>query len=694
MSAFEALHPALRYHIANTLGWSSLRRTQLEAIGPVLAGDDLLLLAPTAGGKTEACVFPLLSRMLTEHWRGLAILYVCPLRALLNNLEPRIHRYASLVGRSAALWHGDIGDAARRQLQREPPDLLLTTPESLEAILISRRVDHRVLFAELRVVVVDELHAFAGDDRGWHLLAVLERLQRLAGRRLQRLGLSATVGNPDALLAWLARGDQKSRVVGPAQPPSEGDVTVDFVGSLNNTVTVLTQLFRGERRLIFCDSRARVEELAAGLRQKGVQTFVSHSSLSADERRQAEAAFATTPDCAIIATSTLELGLDVGDLDRVVQIDAPPSVASFLQRMGRTGRRSGSRRNCLILATTEEALIAALGVTQLWREGFIEAVHPPEKPMHLFAQQIMALVLQECGLATGEWRSWLGDVFSGIAEEERKCVLDHMLAEGILYADGGILGIGPAGERLFGRRHFLDLVSAFTTPLLLEVRCGRLRLGEVDPLSVQSQGGEAKVILLGGRSWRVLDIDWPRRVVSVESSSDSGQSHWFGSSRAMHASLCQAIERVLVQGPPEVALSSRASTRLKVLRDAFIFCDGDSLPIVRHGDSKLRLWTFAGGRANAMLAAGLAGAGLIIETSDNFSVRFAGCNPKALAGALGKIDADMLPTPVTARTLAKLKFGACLPEALACAVLAARLAENGVLHTTLARPRRLVSGET
>ncbi len=692
MTAFDALHPALRYHIVNTLGWASMRPTQLEAIAPVLAGEDVLLLAPTAGGKTEAGLFPLLSRMLTEGWRGLAVIYVCPLRALLNNLEPRIHRYASLLGRTAALWHGDIGDAARRKLIRDPPDILLTTPESLEAMLISRRVDHRAMFAELRAVVVDELHAFAGDDRGWHLLAVLERLQRLAGRRLQRLGLSATVGNPDALLAWLGRGDVGGRVVGPARLPSDGDVSVDFVGSLDNVVTVLARLFRGERRLVFCDSRARVEEIAAGLHQEGVRTFVSHSSLSADERRRAEAAFAAAPDCVIIATSTLELGLDVGDLDRVVQVDAPPSAASFLQRMGRTGRRPGSVRNCLVLATTEEALIAALGIARLWREGFTEPVHPPERPAHLFAQQVMALVLQEGGLAHRGWQYWLGDVFSSVAEEDREAAVRHMLASNILHADSGVLGFGRAGERAFGRRHFLELVSAFTTPLLLQVRYGRLGLGEVDPLSVEARGGETKTIPLGGRSWRVLEIDWPRRLVSVEPSPGSGRSRWFGSSRAMHAALCRAIERVLVLGAPEVALSSRASARLTALREAFAFCDGASLPIVRYGDSELRLWTFAGGRANAALAAGLAGVGFVAEAADNFSVRVAGDDPAALARAIDGLDVAGLPVTVPARALAKLKFSECLPDDLARSVLTARLEDKDSVRDTLARPRRLVAG--
>ena len=266
MSPFDRLNAALRYHIVGTLGWTSLRPTQLDAIEPILAGENVLLLAPTAGGKTEAGVFPVISRMLDESWRDLSVLYVCPLRALLNNIEPRMQRYAAMVGRRAALWHGDIADSRRRSILRELPDILLTTPESLEAMLISTRVEHRTVFAGLQAVLVDELHAFAGDDRGWHLLALLERLERLCQRPLERIGLSATIGSPDTLLMWLGRG-RPGRIVGPACNMVEGDVTVDYVGSLENAANVLTRLYQGERRLVFCDSRARVEALATGLRQ-------------------------------------------------------------------------------------------------------------------------------------------------------------------------------------------------------------------------------------------------------------------------------------------------------------------------------------------------------------------------------------------------------------------------------------------
>jgi ATP-dependent Lhr-like helicase len=687
VNPFERLNAALRYHIVGTLGWTTLRPTQIDAIEPILAGDNVLLLAPTAGGKTEAGAFPIISRMLDEGWRDLSLLYVCPLRALLNNIEPRIQRYAAMVGRRAALWHGDIADSKRARILRDPPDILLTTPESLEAMLISTRVEHRALFAGLRTVLVDELHAFVGDDRGWHLLAVLERLERLCGRPLQRIGLSATVGNPETLLKWLGRG-RPGRVVGSGGAVA-GEVTVDYVGSLDSAMTVLTRLYQGERRLVFCDSRARVEALATGLRDAGVRTFVSHSSLSPDERRRAEAAFAAEPDCVIVATSTLELGLDVGDLDRVVQIDAPATVSSFLQRMGRTGRRPGTLRNCLMLATSTEALMIALGICRLWRDGFVETILPPPAPLHIFAQQVMALVLQERGIARGDWRSWVGELLTGANGIAAESVIAHMLATGILAEDAGVLGMGGQGVAMFGRRNFLELVAAFSTPLLLAVRHGGNDLGSIDPLSLESQRTAVPVILLGGRSWRVLHVDWPRRVVSVEPAAETGRSRWFGSSRALHADLARAVERVLATGECGVTLSSRAQASLDRLRGEMPYVDAESVSVVSTGD-EVRIWTFAGGRANALLGSALKATGVPIRMADNFGLTLRQVQQTALMMAMENINDGTCRVPVDARMVAELKFSACLPNELAEQVLRLRLSDLGSLHQCLQRSRRWI----
>ena len=199
-AAVDRLHPAVVHHLVNSLGWRSLRPLQELAVEPVLAGRHVLFGAPTAGGKTEAAVLPLLSRMVEQRWSGLSVLYVCPLRALLNDLHPRIARYCQLVGRAAGMWHGDVGEGERRRLLADPPDVLLTTPESIEAMFLSRRMDSVAFLRALRAVVVDEVHAFAAADRGWHLLAILARLRAVAASPIQTLGLTATVGNPEALL--------------------------------------------------------------------------------------------------------------------------------------------------------------------------------------------------------------------------------------------------------------------------------------------------------------------------------------------------------------------------------------------------------------------------------------------------------------------------------------------------------------
>ncbi|MGH3402783.1 MAG: DEAD/DEAH box helicase [Streptosporangiaceae bacterium] len=459
-SGLDRLHPVVVHHLVNTLGWQSLRPLQDQAAGPVLDGADALLLAPTAGGKTEAAVFPLLTAMETQGWSGLSVIYVCPLKALLNSLLPRLETYAAWLGRRVAVWHGDVSASARQRILREPPDLLLTTPESLEAMLISLKVEHGRVFADLQAIVIDEVHAFAGDDRGWHLLAVLERLTRVTERPIQRIGLSATVGNPAELLNWLqgsGRGHRSAVVVAPdpvsaragdagtgvsgegARPP--GDIELDYVGSVSNAATVIASLHRGEKRLVFCDSRQLVEEIGAALRGRGVTTFLSHASLPLDERRRAEQAFAEARDCVIVATSTLELGIDVGDLDRVIQVNDPPSVASFLQRIGRTGRRDGSSRNCLFLALGTGPLLWSAGLLHLWGQGYVEPVVAPPEPRHIVAQQLLALCLQEHRIGR---RTWI-EAWNGLApfDQSAEPILRHLLDQGFIDRDGELLFIGP-----------------------------------------------------------------------------------------------------------------------------------------------------------------------------------------------------------------------------------------------------------
>ncbi|MEH2482274.1 ATP-dependent Lhr-like helicase [Nitrobacteraceae bacterium AZCC 2146] len=687
VSVFLQLHPALRFHIVNTMGWSDLRPTQRDAIAPIHGGEDVLLLAPTAGGKTEAAFLPLLSRAANQSWTGLSVLYLCPLKALLNNLEPRLSRYAGFVGRKAGLWHGDVSGAARKRMLSESPDVLLTTPESVEAMLVSTRVDHLSLFSSLRAVVIDELHAFAGDDRGWHLLAILARLERLTGRRLQRIGLSATVGNPDDLLAWLTR-NRGGRIVGSSAGPPTGDVQADYVGSVENAVTVLSRVYKGERRLVFSDSRARVEELASGLPRSGVRTFVSHGSLSADERRQAEAAFSSEPDCAIVATSTMELGIDVGDLDRVIQVGAPPSVSSFLQRMGRSGRRTGTVRNFLSLSTNESELLLNLGIARLWRKGFVENVTPPALPAHLYAQQIMALALQEKGIAIGDANDWLGTTFEIVKSSDQADIINHMIANEMLHLDGGVLGLGTRAEREFGRRHFGDLVVSFSSPMLLKVMLGRAELGSVHPLALTlPRDGEANIILLAGRSWRVTDVDWPRRIVFVVGVAGEGRARWLGSARPASYTVCRSVEAIIGGAHPGCELSRRAVTKLQEVREQLTFVEGVEIPVIDSGQGNVRIWTFAGGLTNAALAEALPAPA---SRSDDFYISVKTKSVPAAMEAFSKIDGIAAYPSIASALISALKFSSCLPKEVASATIAARLTDRDGIQATLSRRTKAV----
>ena len=698
-SGLDRLHPVVVHHIVNSLGWASLRALQEEAAGPVLDGADVLLLAPTAGGKTEAAVFPLLTAMEQQRWGGLSVIYVCPLKALLNNLLPRLESYAGWLGRRAAIWHGDIGAGARQRILREPPDLLLTTPESLEAMLISLKVEHGRMFADLRAIVVDEIHAFAGDDRGWHLLAVLERLTRVTGRPIQRIGLSATVGNPAGLLDWLqgsGRGGRPGVVVapdatpaaaGPAGRPS-GDVELDYVGSVSNAATVIASLHRGEKRLVFCDSRQLVEEIGAALRDRGVTTFLSHASLPLDQRRRAEEAFAQARDCVIVATSTLELGIDVGDLDRVIQVNDPPSVASFLQRIGRTGRRDGSSRNCLFLALGTGPLLWAAGLAHLWGQGYVEPVVAPPEPRHIVAQQLLALCLQEHRIGSRLWvEGWNGLApFDASAEP----ILAYLVDQGFIDRDGELLFIGPAAEQRFGHRHFMGMTAVFTAPPQFTVLAGRQEIGRTDPMLLTEKTDGPRLLLLGGRSWKVTWTDWTRRRCYVEPAESGGKARWLtpGVSGAGFA-LARAVREVLLGADPPVALTQRATRVLAQVRDEHVAAvhPGGTV-IVRDGDD-VRWWTWAGYRANATLAATLSHLTDSVQRFDDASIRMRGDLSLEMWKTGTGDAAERLCLPeVDQRALAGLKFSEALPERLATATLAARLADLDSAARVLDEPAR------
>jgi ATP-dependent helicase Lhr and Lhr-like helicase len=695
-----SLHPLLAHHVVNSLGWPSLRPLQQQAVAPLQAGEHALLIAPTAGGKTEAAMFPIFSRMLAEDWSGLSVLYLCPLRALLNNLHPRLRGYADLIGRRVGLWHGDIGEGERQRIRRDPPDVLLTTPESVEAMLMSSKTDHAWLFRDVRAFVVDEIHAFAGDDRGWHLLSVMQRLQQLSGREPQRIGLSATVGEPEALLGWLTRGTAGRRrlLLPPAAERPRPDITLDHVGTLANAAIVLSRLHRGEKRLVFVDSRARAEELTRELRLHGTDVWLSHGSLGREERHAAEDAFASAPAGVIVATSTMELGIDVGDLDRVVQIDAPWTVASFLQRLGRTGRRADTIANCLFLSTSDRALRDTLGLLTAWSHGHVEPVEPPPYPAHVLVQQLLALLRQEGAQGRHVWRSWLGEscVLGDDVAADVDAIVEHLLAVGLLDLDGDLLQLGPEAERRYGRRNYLDLTAVFADPPTLAVTYGRSVIGQVHVRSLMRRDADdagPRLLLIAGRDWVVEHVDWKRRQVRVTPATQrGGRTGWVGGGSSaggvgMSAVLAAATREALAGADPDgVRVSKRARAALADLRAEFDWLDDDATHLVSDETGATWWWTFAGTDANVELAHRLGGharstspGGLAIRVEDAVSGR-------ELLEAARTPDDGPMPNP--SDIAEAWKFADALPAGALLHLVDARMRDHDAVARTTALPVR------
>lgn len=680
--AFDRLSPALQYQIVNGLGFSELRPVQEVAIPPVLDGKNCVVLAPTAGGKTEAVFFPLLSRMDTEDWRAVSVIYVSPLRALINNQEPRLAQYAGLIGRRAFRWHGDVPTAERRAFVNDPTDILLTTPESLEVMLMSRSVPARRLFRYLQAVVIDEIHAFVGDDRGGHLSAILERLSRYCENDVQRIGLSATVGNPDEIAAWTSGGSKRERlVVDPGGASAAAHVHLDYVANLENATRVIAELYPGTKRLVFADSRRAVESIGRSLRGRGVDAFVIHSSLAFDERRRAEEAFVQGTDCAIIATSALELGIDIGDLDHVFQIDAPRTVAAFLQRMGRTGRRPDTERNCTFLATEDDSLIQAAAIIRLFHRGFVEPIHPIRKAPHILAHQVLALTIQEGGVAESDWWGWISpaSAFSKLTAADREELLTHMLSEGILARDGGRLALGPRGEQLYGWRNFLELYSVFTTSEEMTVLWGAEELGKLETNFVTQQDLAQLTFILGARTWRAISVDLEHGVIHVEPVGDARDAQWQGQPALMHRELCEAIRELLTARDEDACWSARARTRLAGARVEHDFLPREGTLLIEDADG-FTFWTFAGGRANNLLAKVMESVIGERVTAGNLAIKFrddAATSHARIAKALRSLheqrrpsDEDALRFAVSCARARLSKFQPCLSDRLEAVYLA------------------------
>ena len=381
----------------------------------------------------------------------------------------------------------------------------------------------------------------------------------------------------------------------------------------------------------------------------------------------------------------------MGDLDRVIQIDAPATVSSFLQRMGRTGRREGTRSNCLFLATNDEGLLRAAALLELWGRGFVEPVNAPPKPFHILAQQLMALVLQERGIGRRAFLEWLADVpaFAVMPNEQVQALVDHLIRTGTLFEDAGILSFGPEGEAEYGRKNFLELLSVFTSPPLFRVMSGQKELGNVHESTFYKKQDGPVILVLAGRNWKTNHLDWKRRIAYVEPTNERGRSRWIGEGQFLSFRVCQAIRQVLAAESTEPYWSQRATAQIGEIRLEYPWASHDCTTLLQQANGEVQWWTFAGGLANSIVMDHLGGGSR--AKTDNLCLRFSPALKLADVESLiaSRIQEQITPVP-SEEAIANLKFGECLPPAIAGEVFSARFNDPKAIANIRREPMRVV----
>jgi len=408
--AFTLLSPLLKDLLHET-GISKPTPPQEQAIPLVANGENVLIIAPTGSGKTEAALLPLIDRMVQDQARqGISLLYLTPLRALNRDLLKRLQIWSAKLGFSVEVRHGDTPAADRRRMAGRPPDFLITTPETLQAILPGRRM--RAHLRHVKAVVIDEIHELAGDRRGVQLTVGLERLEEVRQAGFQRVGLSATVGNPDEIARFLGGSNPVRIVQIPLSkdtrykieypPPGEEDqelarrlYTAPEAAARLALVSDLVEAH--DSTLIFVNSRVNAEMLGSKFNMMDQRIMVHHGSLPKEERVRAEEAFKARQIKGLVCTSTLELGIDIGSVDLVVQYMSPRQVNSLVQRVGRSGHSLTRTSQGVLVAVSTEDLLESIGVIDLAKEGRLEPTVIHHRALDVLAHQIAGLLMDSEG---------------------------------------------------------------------------------------------------------------------------------------------------------------------------------------------------------------------------------------------------------------------------------------------------------
>lgn len=583
-SAFSLLHDVVRKELY-TMGWTELRPIQVDAINAFYdRREDLILSAATAAGKTEAAFLPILSEIVQRRKGGVSALYVGPLKALINDQFRRLETVCEAVDINVFKWHGDVGSARKRRYLSDPSGVLLITPESIESLFINHSSHLPVLFQSLPYIVIDEIHAFMGTERGMHLKSLLSRIAQISAVRPRIIGLSATLGDLSATQRWVSPRDPER--VRTLEQREEHDILFLIKGYLFDTSEddeekdpALIKLsrdiinhFYGKNSLIYINSRSNLElytdQVNRSLKEAGLLNpfRVHHGSLSKVEREETEMALRSGHPIATFCSSTLELGLDVGDVSRVGQIGTPWSVHSLRQRLGRSGRQEGEpsvmimfipeseKTRMDLVAQLRPSLLRAIALFELMLEGWCE---PPKIDLPHYStlvQQILSVITERGGadaatlyevlVEDGAFAEVTPSIFTSILRCMAKSDLIEQESEGLL-----ILGL--QGERVV---HRVSFYACFPTEPEIKVKWKSKQIGSIAPtFGIENQ----KFLILAGRRWEVLTVDLERKEMLVQPSY-GGKVPYFSEKGTLdiHPAVHQKIRTLLLSEKTPVYLDT------------------------------------------------------------------------------------------------------------------------------------------
>lgn len=588
-------------------GWEALRDVQVAAAESIFgSNNNLLLTSSTASGKTEAAFFPILSLLCEDPPESVGVLYIAPLKSLINDQFGRIEVLLDESGIPVTHWHGDVAGSHKKKLLERPRGILQITPESLESMLINRSNDIPRLFGDLRFVVIDEIHTLTGSDRGNQILCQLARIGRVLGRHPRRVGLSATVGDPEKAAAWLSAGSgratdiptfaqgalrwrlglehfyvQNTREEQAAEPkdapsPSPAPTVYDA------GYTFMYDCVQGKRSLVFSNSREETEYLCATFRQIAKlrgdpdNFLIHHGNLSAALREEAELRMKDDEGEPFVtcATVTMELGIDIGRLERVLQNQSPNSVTSFLQRLGRSGRR-GQPPEMMMVFREEDPLpntplphlmpwelLKAIAIIELYRsERFIEPPVLRRQPFSLLFHQTLSVLAASGELTVRRLaeRVLALPPFADVTKEDYKVLILSMLNNDFLeMTEEKTVIVGLAGERLLKSFKFY---AVFKDSEDYTVRAGS---DEIGTITTPPPVGDR--FALAGRVWEVEELDIQRKLIYVQPVEGKMEVSWPGDYGEVHTRIAERMRQVLREDTVYPYLKPNAQKRLDVAR--------------------------------------------------------------------------------------------------------------------------------